>query len=85
MIKKDCKDIIIEWCIKNAGKQFKQHQVQSEIREYGIYYYGSMYNPDSYSRKFRELRENGTVVCSVSKVGKENSFVVHIVNGVKYV
>lgn len=53
------KDILIKYALMK--REFTQTEMQSDLPRYGCVMTGKTHNPDTYNRKWRELRAEGGI------------------------
>lgn len=73
------KEIIFRWLKLMEALEFSSSQVQNSLPEYGKYISGDLHSSDTYSRKWREIRnkgnhsypkdETGEIVCKIETNG----------------
>jgi len=57
-MKLTAKKVIIDWLRTKKGQTIANHDVQLNAMNYGKNMYGVLFSPDSYSRIWREIRED---------------------------
>ncbi len=73
-MKLTAKKIIIDWLKTKRGQTIASHDVQLSAMNYGKNMYGVLFSPDSYSRIWREIREDYKTLENIGIKVKEITF-----------
>lgn len=52
------KKILINWLSKHIGEHIYYHDIEREVVDFGVNFHRKLHNGGSYSRAFRDLKEN---------------------------
>lgn len=75
---KTAKEIVAIYLKNNRNREIPSFEIDMKLPEFGKTMFGIMFSPATYSRKFRELREEGTETRGFSLMESTKA------NGVKY-